>query len=113
MLVLEKKKEIAVIKAMGATDAQLLRAFVYQGLVIGLVGTGLGLGLGYGVCRWLLAHGIALDPKVYFIDHLPVRLRPEEFVFTGGFALLVCLLATIWPALYAARLRPLDAFREG
>jgi lipoprotein-releasing system permease protein len=113
MLVLEKKKEIAVIKAMGATDAQLLRAFVYQGLVIGLVGTGLGLGLGYGVCRWLLAHGIALDPKVYFIDHLPVRLRPEEFVFTGSFALLVCLLATIWPALYAARLRPLEAFREG
>lgn len=112
MLVLEKKKEIAVIKAMGATDAQLLRAFVYQGLVIGLVGTGLGLGLGYGVCRWLLGHGIALDPKVYFIDHLPVRLRPEEFVLTGSFALLVCLLATIWPALYAARLRPLDAFRE-
>lgn len=112
MLVMEKKKEIAVIKAMGATDAQLLRAFLYQGVLIGCAGTALGLTSGYGLCRWLLARGIALDPKVYFIDHLPVRLRPEEFLFTGIFALLLCALATLWPALHASRLRPLDAFRE-
>lgn len=112
MLVLEKKKEIAVIKAMGATDAQLLRAFVYQGVLIGVTGTALGLSLGYGVCRWLMARGIALDPTVYYIDRLPVRLRPEEFLLTGVFALAVCALATLWPALHAARLRPLDAFRE-
>jgi lipoprotein-releasing system permease protein len=112
MLVLEKKKEIAVVKAMGATDAQLLRAFLYQGLLIGCAGTALGLSLGYGVCRWVLARGIALDPTVYYLDHLPVRLRAVEFVLTGAFALAVCALATLWPALHAARLRPLDAFRE-
>jgi lipoprotein-releasing system permease protein len=112
MLVLDKKQEIAVIKAMGATDAQLLRAFMYQGLIIGLLGTGLGLAGGFVVCRWILAHVISLDPKVYFIDRLPVRLRPEEFVLTGAFALLACLAATLWPALRAARLRPCDAFRE-
>jgi lipoprotein-releasing system permease protein len=113
MLVLEKEKEIAVVKAMGATDAQLLRAFLYQGVLIGCTGTTLGLGLGYVVCRWVLARGIPLDPKVYYLDHLPVRLRPDEFVLTGVFALAVCALATLWPALHAARLRPLDAFREG
>jgi lipoprotein-releasing system permease protein len=112
MLVLEKKREIAVIKAMGATDAQLIRAFMYQGGLIGLLGTLPGLGVGYVLCRWILAHAIALDPKVYFIDRLPVRLRPEEFALTGAFALSACLVATIWPALRAARLRPCDAFRE-
>jgi lipoprotein-releasing system permease protein len=112
MLVLDKKGEIAVIKTMGATDAQLLRAFLYQGLIIGLLGIVLGLGGGFVVCRWLLAHAISLDPKVYFIDRLPVRLRPEEFLLTGVFALLACLAATLWPALRAARLRPSEAFRQ-
>jgi lipoprotein-releasing system permease protein len=112
LMVMEKKRDIAVIKTMGASDAQLLRAFVYQGLLIGLAGATAGLSLGYVVCRWILGHAIALDPKVYFIDRLPVLLRPEEFAVTGAFALLACLAATIWPALRAARLRPCDAFRE-
>lgn len=112
LMVMEKKRDIAVIKTMGATDAQLLRAFLYQGLLIGLGGAVLGLSMGYVVCRWILGHAIALDPKVYFIDRLPVLLRPEEFAITGAFALLACLAATVWPALRAARLRPCDAFRE-
>jgi lipoprotein-releasing system permease protein len=112
MVVLDKKKEIAVIKAMGASDAQLLRTFLYQGLIIGLLGTGSGLGFGYVVCRWILAIGFPLDPKVYFIDRLPVQIRLHEFALTGTFAVLACLMATIWPALHAARLRPAEAFRE-
>jgi lipoprotein-releasing system permease protein len=112
MVVLEKKREIATIKAMGASDAQLLRAFLYQGLIIGLLGTAFGLGFGYVVCRWILAYGFPLDPKVYFIDHLPVQMRASEFLLTGVFAILACLSATLWPALHAAHLRPAEAFRE-
>jgi lipoprotein-releasing system permease protein len=112
MVVLDKKREIATIKAMGARDAQLLRAFLYQGLIIGVVGAGSGLAFGYVVCRWILAYGFPLDPKVYFIDHLPVQMRPNEFLLTGLFAILACLSATVWPALHAARLRPAEAFRE-
>jgi len=112
MVVLDKKREIATIKAMGARDAQLLRAFLYQGLIIGVVGAGSGLAFGYVVCRWILAYGFPLDPKVYFIDHLPVQMRPGEFLLTGLFAILACLSATVWPALHAARLRPAEAFRE-
>jgi lipoprotein-releasing system permease protein len=111
MLVLAKKKEIAAVKAMGASDAQVLRVFLYQGIFIGLAGTGSGLSVGYALCRWILARGFPLDPKVYFIDRLPVQLRPQEFVLTGAFAMVACLLATLWPALHAARLRPVDAFR--
>ncbi len=112
MVVLDKKREIATIKAMGASDSQLLRAFLYQGLLIGLLGTAFGLGFGYVVCRWILAYGFPLDPKVYFIDHLPVRIRPAEFLLTGVFAIMACLFATVWPALHASRLRPAEAFRE-
>lgn len=112
MIVLDKKKEIAVIKAMGASNAHLLRAFLYQGLIIGTVGTGLGLATGYVVCRWILAVGFPLDPKVYFISQLPVNMRLQDFVLTGIFAVVACLCATAWPALHAARLRPADAFRD-
>jgi lipoprotein-releasing system permease protein len=112
MVVLDKKREIATIKAMGASDMQLLRAFMYQGLIIGLTGAASGLGFGFVVCRWILAYGFPLDPKVYFIDHLPVQMRFDEFLLTGVFAILACLFATVWPALHAARLRPAEAFRD-
>jgi lipoprotein-releasing system permease protein len=112
MVVLDKKREIAVMKAMGATDEAILRVFLYQGAIIGLLGTSLGLLLGVGVCKGLLVYGFPLDPKVYFISRLPVEVRPQEFLLTGLIAIVICLAATIIPSLYAARLRPADGFRE-
>jgi len=112
MVVLDKKKEIAVLKAMGAEDNLILRIFLYQGGIIGALGTSLGLLIGLGVCKGLLVYGFPLDPKVYFISSLPVEVRPREFVITGIIAIVICLLATIIPSLYAARLRPADGFRE-
>jgi lipoprotein-releasing system permease protein len=112
MVVLDKKKEIAVIKAMGASNSAVLRAFLYQGGIIGVFGTLGGLLLGTVVCKLLLVYALPLDPKVYFISHLPVQARPVEFVLVGIFAIIVCLLATVWPALHASRLRPAEAFRE-
>jgi lipoprotein-releasing system permease protein len=111
MIVLDKKKEIAVLKALGAKDDAILRVFLYQGAIIGLVGTTLGLVVGFVCCKGLLAYGFPLDPKVYFISRLPVNVRPNEFIITGVFAILICLVATIFPALYAARLRPSDGLR--
>ncbi len=96
---------------MGATDDAILRVFVYQGAIIGVVGTTLGLLLGLAVCKGLLVYGFPLDPKVYFISELPVQVRPLEFVITGAIAIVICLVATIIPSLYAARLRPADGFR--
>jgi len=112
MVVLDKKKEIAVLKAMGASDGDLLRAFLYQGAIIGIIGTTIGLVLGLAVCKGLLIYGFPLDPKVYFISRLPVQVKPLDFAMVGVFAVLVCLVATVWPAMYAARLRPAEAFRE-
>jgi lipoprotein-releasing system permease protein len=112
MVVLDKKKEIAVMKAMGATDEAILRIFLYQGGIIGLVGTTLGLLLGLVVCKGLLVYGFPLDPKVYFISRLPVLVRPPEFAITGLIAIVICLVATVVPSAYAAGLRPAEGFRE-
>jgi lipoprotein-releasing system permease protein len=112
MVVLDKKKEIAVLKAMGASNDAILRIFLYQGGIIGVAGTVLGLGLGVFVCKGLLIYGFKLDPKVYFISELPVDVRPMEFLITGIIAIGICLIATIAPALYAAWLRPAEGLRE-
>jgi lipoprotein-releasing system permease protein len=111
MIVLEKKREIAVLKAMGATNDAVLRTFLYQGGFIGALGTGLGLVLGFLACKGLLVYAFPLDPKVYFISRLPVEVSGQDFVITGLGAILICLAATVVPALYAARLNPADGLR--
>jgi lipoprotein-releasing system permease protein len=111
MIVLEKKKEIAVLKAMGATNGAILRTFLYQGGFIGGLGTVLGLLLGLAVCKLLLVYAFPLDPKVYFISRLPVEASALDFFITGVAAVVICLAATIVPALYAARLNPADGLR--
>ncbi len=111
MVVLDKKREIAVLKALGARNDAILRVFLYQGGIIGLVGTTAGLLLGWVCCKGLLAYGFPLDPKVYFISRLPVNVRPQEFILTGVLSIAICLVATVFPSLYAASLRPSDGLR--
>jgi lipoprotein-releasing system permease protein len=111
MVVLEKKKEIALLKALGAKNDAILRIFLYQGAIIGLAGTACGLFLGWLSCRFLVAYAFPLDPKVYFISSLPVSMHPMEFVIPALVAIGICILFTIPPAIYAARLRPADGLR--
>jgi lipoprotein-releasing system permease protein len=111
MVVLEKKKEIALLKAIGAKDDAILRIFLYQGGIIGLLGTALGTLLGWMACRFLLAYAFPLDPKVYFISSLPVSMHLVEFLIPAALAMVICVGATVFPAVYAARLRPADGLR--
>ena len=111
MVVLDKKKEIALLKSIGMNDFAVLRVFLYQGGLIGFVGTTVGLALGWACCKFLLAYGFPLDPKVYFISRLPVLVRPNEFAVTGVVSIVICLVATAFPAYYAASLRPADGLR--
>lgn len=112
MIVLEKKREIAILKAMGAKAFGILLIFVVQGLLIGLVGTAIGLALGGGVTWYLEAYEFPLDPHVYLIDHLPVRTSPVEFIMTVSIAIVICVIATIIPSWWAARLLPADGVRH-
>ncbi|HET6333728.1 MAG TPA: ABC transporter permease, partial [Polyangiales bacterium] len=111
MIVLEKRREIAILKAMGAKDSAILQIFMVQGAAIGLVGTGIGLAIGSAICVYLNVFEFALDSKVYLIDHLPVKTSITEFMLTVAIALGICLTATVIPSFWAARLLPADGIR--
>lgn len=111
MMVLDKKREIAILKAIGAKDRSILSIFVFQGSLIGTVGTLIGLVLGGGVCWYLTAHQFPLDPKVYLINHLPVRMSGVEFMFTIATSLGITAIATVIPSLWAAKMLPADGLR--
>lgn len=112
MLVLERTKDIAILKAMGATSGGILRVFVLEGVGIGAVGTVIGMGLAFAFCEGLLSNGLALDPKVYGISRLPVVFEPTDYLYAGLGALLITFVAAIFPALRGARLAPADGLRE-
>jgi lipoprotein-releasing system permease protein len=112
MVVMEKRKDIAILKSMGATRAGVGRIFVYKGMIVGFVGTAIGNAAGYLVC-WLLKRYqfIELPKDVFYVNTLPVKLYPEYFVAVTAASLLICLLATVYPARQAARLAPVDVMR--
>ncbi len=112
MMVFDKRREIAILKSMGATKAGIALIFLHVGTVVGLVGIAIGLAVGLGVCTLLIEVGWPLDPKVYLIDHLPVRINVMDFVITSAVAFVLCLAATLLPSLSAASLRPVDGIRH-
>jgi lipoprotein-releasing system permease protein len=111
LMVQEKGREVAVLKAMGAADRTIVSIFVLEGTFIGVFGSLVGLALGYVMCFAMEHFGVRLNPEVYYIDRLPVHTDTSEFLTVGVAAILVCLLVTIYPAQLASRLRPVDALR--
>lgn len=112
MVVMEKGKDIAILKSMGASAKSVLRIFLIDGLIIGSVGTVLGLVSGYGLCFLLQKYQfIKLPSDIYYISSLPVRTSVLDFVLVSGAAVLISLLATIYPAYRASKLNPVEAIR--
>ena len=111
MMVLDKVKEIAILKSMGATSSGIARLFQVVGMTIGGIGTVLGLGLGLILCKVVGRYGYPLDPKVYLIDQLPIAVDPFEVALVGALTLLICFVATLYPALKASGLRPVEGLR--
>ncbi|HKV51345.1 MAG TPA: ABC transporter permease [Gemmatimonadaceae bacterium] len=113
MVVTDKTREIGILKAMGLRSSAVLRVFLMQGLVIGVVGTGIGLVVGITVGVLLDRYKlIALDPGVYFIDHLPVSIQPLDVLWIVLASIAIATLATLYPSLQAARLYPVEAIRH-
>jgi lipoprotein-releasing system permease protein len=112
MQVLDKRREIAVLKAMGAGEPSVMKIFVAEGIIIGAIGTAFGLLLGLGTCLLIDKVGIPLDPEVYYISNLPVRMNPGEFAMVAVLALALSFLATVYPASKGSRLEPVEGLRS-
>ena len=106
LMVTEKGKEIAILKALGASDGAILRTFMTEGMIIGGIGTAFGVMTGLAMCTGLAWSGLRLDPDVYYIDRLPINVSGIDFLIVAVSAMTICTLATIYPAMAASTLRP-------
>jgi lipoprotein-releasing system permease protein len=114
MMVMGKTKDIAILKAMGAVDGSIRKIFIFKGLVIGFVGTTLGVCLGFILCKLLEKYKfIELPGDVYYISTLPVRLEALDVVIIAAAAMMICFIATLYPARKASKLNPVEAIRYG
>lgn len=112
LLILEKGREIAVLKSLGARNDSILLIFVLDGQIIGLVGCTIGILVGLTLCAVLEQYGLKLDPRVYYLEHLPVVVRPLEVFLVSVFAMVVATLATLFPAYKAANLPPVEGLTQ-
>ena len=112
MTVIEKKRDIGILKAMGASDKMITRIFMFEGLVVGLVGMVTGSILGVGISLLQIYFKIyKLDTSVYKLDALPMELRVSDFIYIPLAALVLCFLASLYPSMRAAKQKPVDSIR--
>jgi lipoprotein-releasing system permease protein len=112
MMVMEKTKDIAVLVSMGARRRQVRQIFIFQGVLIGVIGTVLGLIVGYGVAiAGARYHFLALNPEVYSINYVPFAPRATDGLLVAAVALLISFVATLYPSWSAARILPAEALR--
>jgi lipoprotein-releasing system permease protein len=111
LMVTEKGKEIAILKAVGASDNAIMSVFMTEGMLIGTIGTALGVITGLVFCLSLSIYGVRLDPDVYYIDRLPVAVNGSDYIAVAVAALVICTISTIYPARAASMLRPVEGLR--
>ncbi len=112
MGVIEKRRDIGVLKALGATRASIIRLFMFEGMLVGTLGTLLGVGIGLVVCYLQIEYRLfPLDPTVYIIPAIPVEIRWTDFVAVSSASMILSALASLYPARRAAGLTPVDAIR--
>jgi len=110
MVVMEKTRDIAILKSMGATTGSIMRIFFYQGAVIGLTGTFLGVSGGLGLC-WILKRYkfIELPSNVYPMSTMPIKVVPADITLIAFSAIIITLAATLYPSWKASKIRPAEA----
>jgi lipoprotein-releasing system permease protein len=112
MVVMEKTRDVAILRAMGASAKSIMTIFMVQGLLVGLVGTLAGLASGLGICHLLARYKfISLPSDVYYITTLPVRVEFWDVCLVSLSAVVISFLATIYPSWHASKLNPVEAIR--
>jgi lipoprotein-releasing system permease protein len=111
MVVMEKSRDIAILRAMGATKRSLMRIFMIQGLFVGVAGTLGGLLSGLGLCYFISKYRLVLPQDIYYIDRLPVAVNPFDVTLITLAAIIISFLATIYPSWHASKMNPVEALR--
>jgi lipoprotein-releasing system permease protein len=112
LMVTEKTRQIAILKALGASNWSIARIFVLEGVIIGAIGTSFGVGIALAACTGLKWFGTRLPPEVYYIDRLPVNVDLGDYGIVAISALVICTLSTIYPSIAAASVAPVDGLRH-
>jgi lipoprotein-releasing system permease protein len=112
MVVMQRIRDIGILRSLGATAGAIMRVFMLHGLIIGVIGTAIGVVGGIILAEIVNRYKlIQLPGDVYFIDTVPVMLKAGDVLAVGGVAMLICFLATIYPAWRASALVPVEAIR--
>jgi lipoprotein-releasing system permease protein len=111
LVVLTRGREIAILRAMGASSKQILHVFMLEGMIIGMVGTVIGTCLGLIGCYFLDRYQFPLDTDVYYMDTLPVVVEAETVLMVIVSAITISFLATIYPARVASQTDPVEGLR--
>ncbi len=112
MSVIEKRRDIGILSAMGISEKSILKIFMFEGILIGIIGTFLGVLLGYFICYLQIEYNIyPLNPAQYKVDSLPLELRLSDFFFVSGASLVLTFFAALYPAKRAAKVNPLEAIK--
>lgn len=112
LLILEKSREIAVLKSMGSSRASILTIFVIDGQLVGVIGCVAGILIGLAACALLQQYGLRLDPRVYYLEQLPIVVRPAEIAVVAAGAMVLSTLATVFPALRAANTSTIEGLTQ-
>jgi lipoprotein-releasing system permease protein len=112
MSVIEKRKDIALLRSMGATNKSILRIFMFEGILIGLLGTVVGMLIGYFICWLQITYNIyPLDPTKYIINSLPINLKWSDFFAVGFASFSLTFLASLYPAKKAVKVSITEAIK--
>lgn len=112
MSVIEKKRDIGILRSMGVNEKSVLKIFMFEGILIGLIGTLLGVIIGYIICYIQIKYNIyPLDPTQYKINSLPIEVRFLDFFLISGASMLLAFLASLYPAKRAAKVNPISAIK--
>ena len=112
MIVMEKTRDVAILRAMGATSKSIMKIFMFQGLLVGIAGTLAGLGSGLGICYLLKEYlHLEIPTDFYWSSTLPVKVESLDVLVVTLASIAISFLATIYPSWYASRLNPVEALR--
>lgn len=111
MLVLEKTHSVGVLKSLGASRGDIMKIFIYDGLLIGIIGTIIGIILGVGACMLEMKFHLISLPDFYYVDKVPILLETHYIILISLITLALCFFATLIPAFLASRLDPVKSLR--